>query len=82
MAESDIQFDREIDVKDEFCPYPYLLSKLALEEMDEGQILRILVNTASSIQSIPRSFENAGQKILRCQQINDTDWEILVKKLV
>ena len=82
MPEQEVKIDREIDVKDEFCPYPYLRSKLTLEEMDIGQTLRILVNTASSIRDVPRSFEEAGQKIIRTQQLNETDWEILVQKQV
>ena len=82
MPEDTIKMDREINVKYEFCPYPYLRSKLALEEMKVGETLRILVNTASAIRDIPPSFEEAGQKILRSHQINDTDWEIIVLKQV
>ena len=82
MAENDIKITREIDVKNEFCPYPYLRSKLALEEMEIGEVLRILLNTATSIRDVPRSFEEAGQKIIRKQQLNDTDWEIVVLKQV
>jgi len=82
MAEQEIKIDREIDVKNEFCPYPYIRSKLALEEMEIGETLRILVNTATSIRDVPRSFEEAGQKVLRKQQLNETDWEIVVQKQV
>ena len=82
MSDKELKIDREINVKDEFCPYPYLRSKLALEEMEIGETLRILVNTASSIRDVPRSFEEAGQKIVQTKQLNDTDWEILVQKQV
>ena len=40
--------DEELDLHGEVCPYTFVKSKLALEEMAIGQILRVVVDNPSS----------------------------------
>jgi tRNA 2-thiouridine synthesizing protein A len=76
----DIQADREINLKGEVCPYTFVRSKLALEEMDIGQALRVVVDHEPAVNNVPRSMENEGQVVLRVAKLNDTDWEIVIRK--
>ena len=36
--------DRELDIRGEVCPYTFVKTRLALEEMQPGQVLRVLVD--------------------------------------
>ncbi|MFH1485443.1 MAG: sulfurtransferase TusA family protein, partial [Chloroflexota bacterium] len=36
--------DLEVNPRGEVCPYTFVKSKLALEELESGQILRIVVD--------------------------------------
>jgi tRNA 2-thiouridine synthesizing protein A len=38
--DADITIDEELDLKGVVCPYNYVKTKLKLEEMTEGQVLR------------------------------------------
>ena len=76
----EITFDREINLKGEVCPYTFVKSKLALEEMDEGKILRVIVDHEPAVENVPRSMENEGHEVLRVEKINESDWEIVIKK--
>ncbi|MDP2948422.1 MAG: sulfurtransferase TusA family protein [Chloroflexota bacterium] len=76
----DIQVDREINLKGEVCPYTFVKSKLALEEMEVGQVLRVIVDHEPAVTNVPRSMENEGQAVLRAAKLNDTDWEIVLRK--
>ena len=77
-----VKADQEINVKGEVCPYTFVKSKLILEEMEVGQVLRIIVDYLPSVGNVPRSMKNEGQEILGVFQLNDTDWAIIIKKLV
>lgn len=75
-----MKFDREIDLKGEECPMPFVRSKLVLEEMELGQILRVLIDYPPAVDNVPKSLEIQGDKVLRVTKINETDWEIIVEK--
>ena len=72
--------DEELNLKGEVCPYTFVKSKLALEELEVGQILRVVVDHLPAVDNVPRSMKNEGQEVLRVAQINPTDWEIVLKK--
>ena len=76
----DIQVDREINLKGEVCPYTFVKSKLALEELEVGQVLRVIVDHEPAVTNVPRSMENEGQTVLRVAKLNDTDWELVLRK--
>ncbi len=72
--------DKTIDLKGEVCPYTFVKSKLALEEMGLDQVLEIVVDHEPAVENVPKSLKNEGQQVLAIDKINDTDWKILVKK--
>jgi len=73
--------DREINLKGEVCPYTFVKSLLALEEMEAGHVLRVIVDYLPSVENVPRSLKNEGNEIVEVVQINDTDWAITIRKL-
>ncbi|MBI4316883.1 MAG: sulfurtransferase TusA family protein [Chloroflexi bacterium] len=75
-----IGIDQELDLKGEVCPYTFVKSKLALEDMETGQVLRVIVDHLPAVSNVPRSLGNEGHKVLGVVQINDTDWTITVQK--
>ena len=77
---TDIVFTREINLKGEVCPYTFVKSKLAIEEMEPGQILRIIVDHAPAVENVPRNMENEGNEVLEVSRINDTDWQLIIRK--
>lgn len=76
----EIKVDRRINIKGLVCPYTFVKSKLAIEDMEIGEVLEILLDYEEAARSIPKSMEDLGQKILKVEKISDTDWIILVKK--
>ena len=76
----EIKPDKTINIKGLVCPYTFVKSKLAIEEMDVGQVLEIILDYPEASRSIPKSMEDHGHKVLKVEKINDTDWVILVRK--
>ncbi len=79
-AGSKIEIDVEIDLKGEVCPYTFVRSKLAIEEMSPGQVLRVIVDHEPATKNVPRSMENEGNDILDVDRLNESDWQIVVRK--
>ncbi|RMG00020.1 MAG: sulfurtransferase TusA family protein [Nitrospirae bacterium] len=77
---SDIKPDKKINIKGLICPYTFVKSKLAIETMEVGEVLEILLDYEEASRSIPKSMEDHGHKVLKVEKINDTDWIIQVRK--
>jgi TusA-related sulfurtransferase len=43
-------------------------------------VLRVIVDHEPAVSNVPRSMENEGQSIVNVGKINDTDWEIVIRK--
>jgi len=70
----------DLDLRGEVCPYTFLKSKLALEEMAPGQILRVVVDDETSAQDVPRSLTGAGHAVLSAEVLSAGVWRIAVRK--
>jgi TusA-related sulfurtransferase len=78
MAE--ITPDKSINIKGLVCPYTFVKAKLAIESLEVGQTLEILLDYEEASRSIPKSMEDHGQKVLKVEKINETDWILQIKK--
>lgn len=72
--------DQEIDLRGEVCPYTFVKSKLALEDMESGEVLRVVVDHLPAVDNVPRSMKNEGHEVVEISPISDTDWAIVIKK--
>ncbi|MEW6222023.1 MAG: sulfurtransferase TusA family protein [Candidatus Hadarchaeota archaeon] len=72
--------DRTIDIRGEVCPYTFVKSKLAIEELERDQVLEVIVDHAPAIENVPRSMENEGHKVLNVEKTGAHEWRILIQK--
>jgi tRNA 2-thiouridine synthesizing protein A len=72
--------DRELNLQGEVCPYTFVKSKLALEIMQPGQVLRVIVDNDESAANVPRSMQSEGHNVLGVTKLNNKDWQIVVQK--
>lgn len=79
MAE--LAFDEELDITDVVCPVTFVKAKVALEELEEGQILSIRLNDGEPVQNVPRSIKEEGHQILKLIDNGDGTYRLLVKKV-
>lgn len=74
--------DREIDLRGDVCPITFAKTKIALEEMAVGQVLRVLLDYEPATRNVPRSAELYGDKALYIGSIRPGEWEVLIRKQV
>lgn len=76
----DIQVDNELDIRGVICPITFVKSKLTLEKMESGQVLRVLIDYPPSAENVPRSLEMEGHEIVSLTEADGPLWTLLVKK--
>ncbi len=78
---SEIKADRELDLKGEVCPFTFVKSKLIMEQMEPGQILKVILDYPPSVENVPKSMREEGQEVIELKQIGDNLWELYVRKV-
>jgi TusA-related sulfurtransferase len=71
--------DKTIDVRGEICPNPDIKVRVALEKMQKGQILEVLVDYPISVERIPRNAENRKHRVVAVEQISESEHRILIE---
>ncbi|MCS7084232.1 MAG: sulfurtransferase TusA family protein [Aquificaceae bacterium] len=72
---------QELDIRGEVCPFTFVKSKIVMESMEVGQVLRVLVDYEPSARSVPKSMIEEGQEVLAVNKLGDNLWEIILRKL-
>ena len=72
--------DVSLDLRGEVCPYTFVKTKLALEEMEDGEILSVLVDYPPAVENISKSVKIEGNEVLERTQVNEREWRLLIRK--
>jgi TusA-related sulfurtransferase len=72
--------DKKIDIRGLVCPYTFVKAKLAIESMEVGQVLEVLLDYEESSRSIPKSMTEHGHRLVRTEKITDREWVLLIRK--
>lgn len=76
----DLKIDKEINLKGKICPLNFVYTKLELDKIEDGKILKVIVDDETAVNELPRGVEFDGHKVLKINQINETDYEIIIQK--
>ena len=79
MSET-VRTDHVIDITDVVCPITFVKVKMALEDIEDGQNLRIHLNEGEPIQNVPRSLKDEDHKVLSVKKREDGTYDLIVKK--
>ncbi len=77
---STYKVDEYVDITDVVCPVTFVKAKVALEELDDGQILSVKLNDGEPVANVPRSIKDEGHEILKLNQNDDGTYELIVRK--
>lgn len=78
---ADYNIDETVDITDVVCPVTFVKAKVALEELDDGQILAVRMNDGEPVQNVPRSIKEEGHQILKLNANEDGTYTLIVKKV-
>lgn len=78
---ADFKIDDTVDITDVVCPTTFVKVKIALEELEEGEILSVKMNDGETVQNVPRSIKEEGHQILKLIDNEDGTYNLIVKKV-
>lgn len=81
MAELDFEVNDTVDITDKVCPLTFVKAKVALEELDDGEVLGIRMNDGEPVQNVPRSIKEDGHQILKLVDNGDNTYTLYVRKV-
>lgn len=70
-----------VDITDVNCPITFVKAKIALEELDDGDILSIRLNDGEPVQNVPKSIKEEGHEVLALDKNDDGTYQLIVKKV-
>jgi TusA-related sulfurtransferase len=70
----------EVDVTDAVCPMTFVKAKVALDDLDPGQVLSIHINDGEPLRNVPSSLKDDGHQVLGLADNGDGTYQLLVKK--
>ena len=62
------------------CPITFVKTKVALDELENGQILQVHLNDGEPIQNVPRSVREEGHEVLKITDNSDGTFELFIRK--
>ena len=76
-----IKIDDTVDITDKVCPLTFVKAKVALDELDDGEVIAIRMNDGEPVQNVPRSIKEEGHQILKLDTNDDGTYTLFVKKV-
>lgn len=78
---ADLIIDESLDITDVVCPITFVKTKVALDELEDGQVLSIRMADGEPVQNVPRSVKEEGHKILKLIDHEDGTYSLIVRKV-
>ena len=69
-----------LDIRGVTCPITFVKTKLVLEKMASGEVIRVVVDAASAADNVPRSLAVEGHVVLGVTDTDEGVWEIVAFK--
>ena len=81
MADAAYTPTEKVDITDVVCPVTFVKTKVALEELEDGQSLQVHLNDGEPVQNVPRSVKDEGHQVLKLKDNEDGTYELYIRKV-
>ncbi|MBE8540654.1 sulfurtransferase TusA family protein [Geoglobus acetivorans] len=71
---------KKLDLRGEVCPFTFVKTKVALEDMESGETLEVIFDHEPAIRDVPRSVQAEGHEVLSIEKIGEDEWKIVIRK--
>ncbi|HIJ80157.1 MAG TPA: sulfurtransferase TusA family protein [Desulfuromonadales bacterium] len=70
-----------IDLRGVSCPTNFVKAKLALEVLDNGTVVQMLIDDGEPVKNVPRSLKADGHRLIGLQQAADGHYVLELEKV-
>ncbi|MGX9966387.1 sulfurtransferase TusA family protein [Roseomonas sp. F4] len=72
--------DRDLDITTETCPMTFVRTRLALDRMAPGQVLRLQLKGEEPRRNVPRTATEQGHQVLSTREAADDVMILWIRK--
>ena len=72
--------DQELDITRDTCPMTFVRTRLALDRMAPGQVLRVRLRGDEPLRNVPRNAIEQGHSVLALETAADGISTLLLRK--
>jgi len=69
-----------LDLRGEVCPMTFVRTRVALEPLDPGARLRVLIDHPPARESLPRSLRDVGCRVVEAAELAPGVWALAVER--
>ncbi len=69
----------ELDCLGEACPIPLVKTEKALEKLDIGDLLIVLIDHSCAMKNVPEWARKQGHNV-EIEEVSDGEWECVIEK--
>ena len=73
------EIKKRIDLHGVVCPMNFVKTKLALEELEPGERLEVILDEGGAILNVPRSVKDEGHTIISVEPLGET-FRVVIEK--
>jgi TusA-related sulfurtransferase len=70
----------ELDCMGEACPIPLIKTEKALEELEVGDTLIVLIDHSCAMKNVPEWARKQGHEV-ELEEVDDGEWECYIEKM-
>jgi tRNA 2-thiouridine synthesizing protein A len=71
---------QEIDITKDVCPMTFVRTRLALDRMTPGDVLRVRLKGEEPLRNVPRSAQEQGHQVLSLETDSDGISVLLLRR--
>lgn len=72
--------EKRLDCLGEACPVPVVKAQRALEDLEVGDILIVLIDHSCAMKNLPEWARDAGHNV-EIEEVDNGEWEVVIEKL-
>lgn len=80
MSDLELKPDHSIDISAETCPMTFVLVRLALDQMQPGQILEIRLRGEEPRRNVPLTAQEQGHEVAACTDHPNGESVLLLRR--
>jgi TusA-related sulfurtransferase len=80
MQNSQSPINRDLNITNEICPMTFVRTRLALDQMESGQVLRVLLTGAEPLRNVPETAKQQGHEVLAITPLEGGMFSVDIRK--
>ena len=70
----------ELDITKDHCPMTFVKTKLKLEKIEGGSVLKVLLKEGEPLDNVPKTVREQGYEVLGIAPKGDHIFEVSIRK--